>query len=299
MTAEPRLHVILPAHNRAEVTRRCAACLKAQAWPFRLILVDDGSTDGTAGAVLDLIPGATVIRGRGKWWWAGSLQQGLNLLRREDIPGHDIVLLLNDDTEFEPDFLERAVSFLETHPDTLLMARAHDRESGELVDAGTRVDWPRFLFTPVEPGQAPDCLATRGLFLRWADARRIGGFHPRLMPHYGSDYEYTLRAKRRGLALATSPEVVLRMDQGATGLRDLGGKTGWAFALALFSKRSPHNPFARSMLLILACPWRYKFWHLLRVWAGVAKGLLLHGLLRKRPGNNGDDGNDKATGSAA
>ena len=39
-------------------------------------------------------------------------EQGLKLLEREEIPGRDIVLLLNDDTEFEPDFLEKAETFL-------------------------------------------------------------------------------------------------------------------------------------------------------------------------------------------
>lgn len=49
----PRVSVIIPAHNEAEVIDRCIESVKAQSYPHELldiIIVDDGSTDGTADA---------------------------------------------------------------------------------------------------------------------------------------------------------------------------------------------------------------------------------------------------------
>ncbi|MDH4140215.1 MAG: glycosyltransferase [Coriobacteriia bacterium] len=50
----PTLSVIVPAHNEAEVIDRCLNSLKAQDYPhdkLEIIVVDDGSTDGTADRV--------------------------------------------------------------------------------------------------------------------------------------------------------------------------------------------------------------------------------------------------------
>ena len=42
---------------------------------------------------------------------------------------------------------------------------------------------------------------------RATDFVELGGFHPRLLPHYLSDYAFTIRALRRGFALASDPAV--------------------------------------------------------------------------------------------
>ncbi|HUK05974.1 MAG TPA: glycosyltransferase, partial [Burkholderiales bacterium] len=43
------LYVLAPVHNRRALTERFIGCLKAQTdRDYRLVLIDDGSTDGTA-----------------------------------------------------------------------------------------------------------------------------------------------------------------------------------------------------------------------------------------------------------
>ena len=55
----PAVAAVVPARNEADVIARSVGSLLAQRYPgpFRVILVDDGSTDGTAEAAL-AIPGA-------------------------------------------------------------------------------------------------------------------------------------------------------------------------------------------------------------------------------------------------
>ena len=70
-----KIYILLPVHNRKEITRGFVECLKAQTFQdYRLVLIDDGSNDGTADMVKESIPSVTVLRGIGDWWWAGSLQ---------------------------------------------------------------------------------------------------------------------------------------------------------------------------------------------------------------------------------
>lgn len=262
-----RVFVLLPVHNRRAVTEKFIRCLAAQTFrDFHLVLIDDGSGDGTAEMVLAYLPGATVLRGRGDWWWAGSLQQGFGWLAASDARPDDLVLIINDDTTFEPGFLRAGVDALAGRTRTLLLAQLYDQDSRQFVEAGARVDWSRLSFVGVAEPAEVNCFSTRGLFLRWSDMREIGGFHKWLLPHYASDYEYTLRARRKGFALLSAPEVRVWLDQKTTGMRAVENASLGRFLRSTFSMRSTGNPLYWTSFILLACPWRYVPVNLYRTW---------------------------------
>ena len=273
------VHVLLPVHNRCEVTRRFVECLRIQDHPrCQLILVDDGSTDGTEEMVRSVLPSAVVIRGAGNWWWAGALQEGVRWLAAHAGSPDDVVLIANDDTCFAEDFVRIGADLLRANPRTLVGAQAFDRETGALDDAGRHVDWQQLTFEPAGPAGALNCMSTRGLFLRVSDLAGIGGFRPRLLPHYLSDYEFTIRAHRRGWRLLTDPSLRLTLDNRTTGIRQRRGP-GLRDALhQYFSKRSAMNPLAWTAFLLLACPRPHRTRHLLRVWRDVTLDLGLAAL---------------------
>jgi GT2 family glycosyltransferase len=262
-----KIHILLPVHNRREITRLFIECLKAQTFEnYHLILVDDGSTDGTEEMVRGSISDLTVIKGQGNWWWAGSLQKGYEWLRKNNVPPTDFVLIINDDTQFENDFLEAATNFLTKRSRFLLLAQCYSRQSGQLIDAGVHADLKRLTFEQMPAPDQVNCLSTRGLFLRFSDFTEIGGFHPRLLPHYLSDYEFTLRARRKGMKLMTDPSVKLWLDERATGYHGLKREPLPNQLKKFFSAKSAMNPFAWSAFILLACPWQWKLINLLRVW---------------------------------
>jgi GT2 family glycosyltransferase len=183
-----------------------------------------------------------------------------------------VVLIINDDTEFEPDFVERGLALLRGMPRTLVAAQAHDRASGALLDAGRHVDWRRLSFEPATSADELNCLSTRGLFMRASEFLETGGFRPARLPHYFSDYEFTIRAHRRGWRLATDPSLRLRADTTSSGLRDLPGVGLREFLRLYFSRRCVVNPMTWSTFVLLACPWPWKILHLGRIWIeAVAK----------------------------
>src|ERR1700751_1054488 len=93
--------ILLPVHNRKTITLQFVNRLKKQTHQnFQLILVDDGSTDGTADAVLSELPNTKVIRGDGNLWWGGGLQAGVDYLKQSCVDSDPIVLMINDDTIF-------------------------------------------------------------------------------------------------------------------------------------------------------------------------------------------------------
>ena len=259
-----KIYILLPVHNRKAYTRGFVECLKAQTFTdYHLVLIDDGSTDGTEEMVKENIPSVTALRGSGDWWWAGCLQQGLNWLKKNPPKPSDIILMINDDVTFKPDFLEKGVRFLQKFPQSLLQANFYDAQQGKVIEMGRGADYQHMGFPITETQESIKCLSTRGLFLRWDVCMKVGGFHPFMLPHYGSDSEYTIRAGRKGFALRTSPEVFLAPDLEATGTRDEGHGIG---PIALFSKRCTINPLYWTSFILLTFPVRWIPINVARVW---------------------------------
>ena len=268
MSAAPKIHVLAPVHNRRAVTEKFIRNLLAQSFfNWHLLLIDDGSTDGTADMARALVPDAslTVLRGAGKWWWAGSLHQGYLWLKRHKIDPRDLVLTMNDDTEFDPDFLSNAVKAL--RPRSLMLAQCYNI-NGTLDEVGVQWNWRTLLSSGVVDPALVNCFATRGLFLHAGDFVELGGFYPRLLPHYLSDYEFTMRAHRKGFALMSAPDVCLRFDDSPalTGIRSTMGLSIFQGLRRNLSIRSTANPVYWTSFVILGSPLRYLPVNIFRVW---------------------------------
>ncbi len=269
------IHVLLPVHDRRAITEQFVRCLLDQTdQDFHLVLVDDGSSDGTTEAVLELLPTTTVIRGDGSWWWAGSLQQAYRWLEGRDLDPSDLVLIANDDTRFDADFLAAGRAALVGRPRSLLLAQLFDGESGEFIELGVHVNWRRLRLVGAKEPERVNCFSTRGLFMAATDFLELGGFHPRLLPHYMSDYEFTIRAHHRGYALISDPGVRLWLDRTTTGIRKVARTSVRAYLRSTLTKRSVHNPIWWSTFLLLACPRTWLPLNLFRVWRRFGSGLL-------------------------
>ena len=267
------IFVLLPVHNRRAVTEGFVRCLLAQEdRNFHLVLIDDGSTDGTSEAISAMLPTTVVLSGTGSWWWAGSLQRGYRWLVAHRLGPSDLVLIANDDTRFGPEFLTAARMALTRR--SLLLAHLYDQTSDEFVELGVHVDWRRLQFTGVKDARQVNCFSTRGLFLYADDFVALGGFHPRLLPHYLSDYEFTIRARRLGYRLRSDPSLRLRYDASATGIRSSNATSVRGYVAEMLSPRAANNPIHWTAFLILSCPRRHLLRNLFRVWRAFVSGLM-------------------------
>lgn len=94
------ISIIIPAFNQVAYCQACIASLRrCTLREYRLILVDNGSTDG-AGPFFDSVEDATVIHTGENLGFAGGVNQGLNRAA-----GH--IVLLNSDTLLTPGWLDR------------------------------------------------------------------------------------------------------------------------------------------------------------------------------------------------
>ena len=270
-----KVYILLPVHNRRVITERFIKCLQSQPYHnYHLILIDDGSTDETAEMVRERIKTVTVISGNGSWWWAGSLQQGYEWLLSNHISSDEIALIANDDTEFEPNFIEQGVQILIASPHTLLQAQCYSRDQGHLMDIGVKVDWKKLSFSQAENIDEINCLSTRGLFLKIKDFMKIGGFYPRLLPHYLSDYEFTIRSQRQGMTLISDSSLKLWLDEKTTGYSQYNNESFFVFIKKIFSLKAMHNPIIWTKFIFLSCPRQYKIFCYYLVWLRFIKSVV-------------------------
>lgn len=116
----PSVMAVVPARNEADVIARSVGSLVKQDYPgsFRIVLVDDGSDDGTAavaehaaavdgGKRLEILHGAALPAGwTGKLW---AMQQGIQHAN-ESIASPDYLLLTDADIGHSPDNLRVLVA---------------------------------------------------------------------------------------------------------------------------------------------------------------------------------------------
>jgi len=105
----PHVSVIIPTYNRRDLVREAIASVQAQTYrDFELIVVDDGSDDGTAEAVREIVGvrslnqpnrGVSAARNRGVACSSGAL-----------------LAFLDSDDIWQPRKLESQVAFFMTYP---------------------------------------------------------------------------------------------------------------------------------------------------------------------------------------
>ena len=178
------------------------------AWA-QVIVVNDGSTDGTGDTVRERFPAVRVLAGDGNLWWGGAIRLGMDAACHE---GADCLLWLNDDCLPDPGTLRT----LADHA-----ARTGGMATGWAVTpsggryGAFRKTWRGL--SPVEipaPGGVAACDAAAGncVAISRAVVEAIGPPDAGRLPHALLDVDYTLTATRRGFRLDLLGSAVCRND---------------------------------------------------------------------------------------
>ncbi|MDI6716136.1 MAG: glycosyltransferase family 2 protein [Actinomycetota bacterium] len=245
------IHVLIPAHNNRQAVLTILDCLSEQTYQdFKVVLIDDGSTDGTYDAVIKQFPDTIVLKGDGNLWWTGANVLGVNYILKE-ASSDDFVLLLNNDLEVEKDYIEQLVTVSLKNYRAIVGSTIIDANNPENIEAGVKLDAHLSITTKANKQEIEACefntdvdvLPGRGTLVPIEVFKKIGNFDVKRLPHYGADYEFMVRAKRAGYKLVVSHKAKVYADYSVSGLEPPAKKTismRECFNL-MFSKKSKIN----------------------------------------------------------
>jgi GT2 family glycosyltransferase len=174
VTPDPRIAVVVITHQRRDELLRSLGRLRALPERPHVVVVDNGSTDGTADAVQSRFPEMELIASPTN---LGAVGRNLGVARL-DTP---FVAFCDDDTWWEPGSLRAAADVLEAHPRLAVVtarilvepAGTEDPIVAELRDSPVRgAEWL--------PGPALGSFLAGASVLRREAFLEVGGFSERL-----------------------------------------------------------------------------------------------------------------------
>lgn len=248
-----RIYVLIPVFNRLQHTERVVECLSRQTLrdSVQIVVIDDGSTDGTA-EYLRSCADVMVVQGDGNLWWTGAIDRGLRTVL-PDCGDDDYVMFLNNDTWFAPDYVETLVACSVAHSGAAVGSVIHEEDRDPpLVSIGARVNinrlavWDRLSELQETEARNPreiykvDALSGRGTLYSARLFKTHGGVRTLLLPHYMADYEISMRFARHGTPLIVSSRAIV-FSPPVYG-NESSNKSFWQ---RFFGKRSAHNLLQR------------------------------------------------------
>ena len=223
MKADSRVSVVVPNYNGIAFVENCLKALIQDAPKAEILVVDNGSTDGSRELVIEKFPQVRVIALGENFGFCKASNVGM---QKASSP---YVILLNNDTEVLPGFTEAMVSALQLEPRAFSagakMIQLHDQE--KIDDAGNfycALGWAfaRGKDKPVEYYEKPDEIfaACGGAAIyRKALLERIGYLDESHFA-YLEDIDLGWRAKIAGWKNIYEPRAkVLHVGSGTSGSR--------------------------------------------------------------------------------
>ena len=211
----PSIFVLMTCFNRRDHTLGCLQALAAQDCEqprsVQVILVDDGSTDGTGAAVRQAFPQVRILPGSGRLFWNG----GMRVAFAEALKEHfDFLLWLNDDTILFPFALDVLLATASTlaaqNISAIVTGSTCDRLTGKRSYGGERQvqRWFGNRCSPVEPipHQVQPCDTMNGnCTLVPRDIALALGNLDAAFTHSFGDMDYGFRARAAGYCIYIAP----------------------------------------------------------------------------------------------
>ena len=207
--AAPVVSVVIPVHNKFEVTYNCLASLllAPNRASFEVIIVDDGSRDRTVD-LASVVSGLTVLRNDVSIGFVRRCNRGAAAMRGQ------YLVLLNNDTEVCAAWLDELLSVFAANPDAGLVGSKLLYPNGRLQEAGGIIFrdqcWnygrdgnphdPRYNYT-----READYISGAAIMLPRTIWRELEGFAEVFAPAYYEDADLAMRIRQSGRKVFYAP----------------------------------------------------------------------------------------------
>jgi GT2 family glycosyltransferase len=235
------IDVIIPTHQRWDLTESCLRHLREQSTPHTVIVADNASTDGTPAHIRASFPKVRLVE--------LSRNRGFTVAcnRGADAGDGEIIVLMNNDVEARPDFLERLVEPLARDSRIGSAAAVLVRPDEKTIDSvGLTVDrtlagFPRLRGCPItDAASAWPILAGPtggGGAYRRSAWKQANGLDEGVL-FYGEDVDLALRIRAAGWRAAVAPDAIaVHLGSASAGHRSAWQRYQSGFARGYFLRR--------------------------------------------------------------
>ncbi|MDO8691836.1 MAG: glycosyltransferase family 2 protein [Dehalococcoidia bacterium] len=220
--------VIVLSYNGREYLGPCLSSLESSSYrEIEVLLVDNGSTDGSAQWVAATFPKVSVVAYGENLGFAGGMNRGIRTAQGRFIG------FLNQDTTVRPAWLENLVTALKDPAVGMAGSKIYYPDGLTLQHAGGIIRYPQALadhfgYGQLDQGQWDqekdvDYVTGAAFATRRDVLESIGVFDEGFYPAYFEDTDLCFRARDAGYRVVYIPEAVLVHHESATTVRDSFG----------------------------------------------------------------------------
>jgi glycosyltransferase involved in cell wall biosynthesis len=197
------IYIIIPVHNRKNTTLKCLENLQksGDVQKYYIVVVDDGSTDGTSQAIQSLYPEVTILQGDGNLWWTGGIKKGMEYAYQQ---GAEYFIWLNDDCLVTEKTLSDSIEFCKKNPNSIVGCQGfEEKDNTTLAFGGKYQTWKGYNLQVFPKDKVSPCGMLSGnlVIIPRKTIDLIGFPEPNLLPHYGGDTLFLIRARKAGYNL--------------------------------------------------------------------------------------------------
>jgi len=103
------IYICFPVYNRIQLTIKCIESILTSTFKdYKIVILDDGSTDGSTEIINETYPDIIILKGDGTFFWAKGMNTCLEYVLTIS-NDNDFVLMLNNDVEIEETTLNELI----------------------------------------------------------------------------------------------------------------------------------------------------------------------------------------------
>lgn len=223
----PDVSIVVPVYNQLPFTLACLDALLGHdsRYSFEVLVGDDASTDATAQALAIPIARVRHVRNRRNLGFVRNCNATAARARGR------FVVMLNNDTQVLPGWLDELIDTLEANPDIGLAGSKLVFPDGRLQECGAIVwkDGSAWNFGRLDDPRGPelsymrdvDFVSGASIALRRDTWQALGGFDELFVPAYAEDADLAFRVRAHGMRTVVQPLSQLLHFEGVSSGTDL------------------------------------------------------------------------------
>ncbi|MFC5050694.1 glycosyltransferase family 2 protein [Rubritalea spongiae] len=198
---DSKVWIVIPVHNRVDITRECLKNLEVLQikGKYNVLVVDDGSSDGTEEMINVGYPWVYVLKGDGSLFWGGAISIGMDYAVKR---GAEVIVWLNDDCLPQDDSIKLLVNRVKTSKG-VCGGVCWDDSVTEVTYSGYKKKVCGKMQLRPEDGMRleADFLGGNLVAIHASVIRQIGLLDSSEFQHYFADAWYTWKAKQSGASV--------------------------------------------------------------------------------------------------